>query len=174
MVAAMDRDAKGRFLPGQPGPGRPSTYRADVADRIIDAVANGGSIPQACEAEGVPIGTLYEWADSNRDGLGDRLEQARLRRYDAWEEQLFEHAMAELGSDSMPAVQARRTLIDTMKWIMSRRLPMKWSEAVTHQHLHQMGGKVEVRVWLPKKGEPAPLFEGRAETVELIEDQAES
>jgi hypothetical protein len=169
MVAGMDRDAKGRFLPGQPGPGRSSTYRADVADRIIDAVANGGAIQRICEAEGVPIGTMYEWAERRPD-FAQRLDQARLRRYDQWEDQLFEHAMAELGSDSMAAVQARRTLIDTMKWIMARRLPSKWSEAVTHQHLHQMRGNVEIRVWLPKKGEPAPLFDGRADTVELLED----
>jgi hypothetical protein len=128
MVAAMNRDAKGRFLPGQPGPGRPSTYRADIADRIVEAVANGGSIQRACTAEGVLIGTFYAWVDYDRDGLKQRLEEARLRRYNIWEEELWEHAQAELGSDSMAAVQARRTLIDTMKWIMARRLPSKWSD----------------------------------------------
>jgi hypothetical protein len=124
----MDRGSNGRFLPGHraPGPGRSTTYRADVADRVIDEVANGGLLTKICAAERVPVGTFYEWVDSDRDGLKQRLEDARLRRYDQWEEELVAHAQAELGSDSMPAVQARRTLIDTMKWIMSRRLPTKW------------------------------------------------
>jgi hypothetical protein len=68
---------------------------------------------------------LDEWVDSNRDGFGDRLNQARLRRYDLWEDELIEHALTELGSQNMAAVQARRTLIDTMKWILARRLPAK-------------------------------------------------
>ena len=62
--------------PGHPKGGRPVTYRSDAAARILDAVSAGTSIPKACEAEHVPIGTLYEWADSNREGFGDRLEQA--------------------------------------------------------------------------------------------------
>ena len=135
------------------------TYRSDVAARILDAVSAGTSIPKACAAENVPIGTLYQWADSNRDGFGDRLEQARLRRYDTWEEQLFEHATAELGSQSMAAVQARRTLIDVMRWVMARRVPSKWSEAVLHQH--QLGGSATIAiVRLPEKCAPVTI-EGR-------------
>ena len=157
---------------------RPTTYRREIADRIVEAVANGGSIKKLCKAEGVLIGTLYSWADHNPD-FAQRLEQARLRRYDLWEEELFEHAQAELGSESMAAVQARRTLIDTMKWIMARRLPTKWSEAVTHQHLHNLSGQAEVRLYLPVKGAPGsgPLLDGQildGQAVELLADRAES
>jgi hypothetical protein len=126
-------------------------------------VANGGSIQRACTAEGVLIGTFYAWVDYDRDGLKQRLEEARLRRYNIWEEELWEHAQAELGSDSMAAVQARRTLIDTMKWILARRLPSKWSEQMLHQH--QLNNKTVIRVYLPAKGSSdhgAPLIEGDA------------
>jgi hypothetical protein len=41
---------------------RPTKYRRDVADWIIEAVTDGGSIKRVCAAEGVRIGTLYEWA----------------------------------------------------------------------------------------------------------------
>jgi len=162
----MNRASNGRFLPGHRLSGRPTAYRRDVADRICEAVANGGTLKKLCEAEGIAIGTLYEWVDSNRDGFGDRLNQARLRRYDLWEDELIEHAHTELGSQNMAAVQARRTLIDTMKWILARRLPAKWSEQTLHQH--QVSGGAEVRLYLPVKGsndDGARLIE--AEAVEI-------
>jgi hypothetical protein len=147
---------------------RPSTYRQAVADRIVEAVANGASIKRQCAAEGVPIGTLYEWAERHLD-FAQRLEQARLRRYDLWEEELWEHAQAELGSDSMAAVQARRTLIDTMKWIMARRLPSKWSEQMLHSHQLNNNNTV-VNLYLPVKG--SAITEGAHDGARLIEGEA--
>jgi hypothetical protein len=40
----MNRASNGRFLPGHRLSGRPTAYRGDVADRIIEAVANGGTL----------------------------------------------------------------------------------------------------------------------------------
>jgi hypothetical protein len=42
--------------------GRPTTYRSDVAGRIIDAVADGASLTDAALAAGVPRTTVNEWA----------------------------------------------------------------------------------------------------------------
>jgi hypothetical protein len=146
----MDRAPNGRFLPGHRLAGRATTYQRAIVDRIIEGIAEGGTLPKLCAAEGIGTGAFYSWVSADRDGLMMRLEDARLTRYDLWEEELLEHARAELGSESMAAVTARRVLLDTMKWVMCRRLPAKWSEQTLHQH--QVSGGAEVRLYLPIKG----------------------
>jgi hypothetical protein len=148
---------------------RPTRYRPDIAERILRLVREGSSLNDACRAVGIPRTTVNEWAFDDRDRFGGRLRQAEVERYRAWEDELIEHAKAELGSTNMAAVQARRTLLDQMRWIMARRVPEIWGEHVAHQHV--LSGNASICIYLPSKGtesERGRVLEGAA--VELLGD----
>jgi hypothetical protein len=116
-----------------------------------------------------PYATVVSWVTRNQHGFEERYWTARRAQCLHLSEEIISIADEAVGQD-MAGANVAKLRCAARKWTLARMDSSRWSEAVTHQHLHQMGGNVEVRVWLPKKGEPAPLFDGRADTVELLEN----
>jgi hypothetical protein len=126
------------------GYGRPSTYRADIADEICRRMAEGESLRSICRTEGMPPRrTVAEWVIADRDGYAERYARARELQADALADELLEIADDgrndwmrredpsnpgyELNSEH---VQRSRLRLDARKWLASKILPKKYGEKV--------------------------------------------
>ena len=69
--------------------------------------------------------------------------------FSLWADTMVEEAETELGSTSMAAVQARRNVLDTKKWLLSKLVPNEFGDRVDHRHAHL---DARVTISLPAKG----------------------
>jgi hypothetical protein len=58
--------------------GRPTLYTAEIADRILNELIGGRSLPDVCTDEGIPAyGTVRQWEMDDREGFAARCKRAR-------------------------------------------------------------------------------------------------
>jgi hypothetical protein len=58
------------------GTGRPTSYRAEIARRILDGLTSGHSLRTACQDAGISHTTALEWVRQDRDGFAERYREA--------------------------------------------------------------------------------------------------
>jgi transposase-like protein len=76
---------------GAAGTGRPTTYRADIADRILDQLSEGRTLADVCRDPGMPPpGTVWQWKNENREGFAARYRTAREFGYHALADEILE------------------------------------------------------------------------------------
>lgn len=111
--------------------GRPSTYTEATAIAVCEGIAAGKSLPEICEAPGMPTcATIYNWLAKNPEFV-DRYARAREIQGDLMDRLILEAAMAEpervtirMGGDEGGTkeqidtgdIQHRRLKIDALKW----------------------------------------------------------
>ena len=161
---------EGRFLPGRKtgGPKNSVPYSPELAEAILDWLIEGKTLKSFGEQPGTPSRKfVYEWVDQDRDGFAGRYESARRWQMETWADEQDELAAAELGSNSMPAVQARKTQIHARQWLMERLHPTAYGQRVAYEHR----GGASVVVMLPDNGrmagDNARVIDGQAR--ELLE-----
>jgi hypothetical protein len=134
--------------------------------RILDELSTGKSLSKICAGPAMPTpAAVIYW--TRDDEFRARFLEARRIGWQVMADRLVDDAAAELGSQSMPAVQARRLQIDTIKWILSKLVP-EYAESVQHSHL--VSGECRVQIYLPQKGSNAPVIDGHSE---LLEDSSD-
>ena len=63
-------------------------YTPEIANNIIDAVAEGVSLMTIVRWDGYPSWrVIWKWEQANRDGFGDRLRMAKMSRANKWAEE---------------------------------------------------------------------------------------
>jgi transposase-like protein len=78
---------------GHIGTGRPTTYTAEVAHRILVELAEGRTLAAVCRDPGMPAeGTVWQWKDQDREGFAARYWTARELGYDAMRDEILEIA----------------------------------------------------------------------------------
>jgi hypothetical protein len=145
--------------------GRPSSYRADLAESVLEHLSAGGSLRTWCARAGRPTRySVLRWVLSDIDGFAAAYRQARRLGCEALADDLRNEAYKAVGKD-MPGVTAQRLIVDTIKWELSKRAPEQFGDAVHHSHV--LAG-ASIHVYLPQKGgSTAPVIDG---TSELLED----
>ena len=68
-------------------PGRPSSYRPEYCDVIIEAGKEGWSLTATAAKIGVHRATLFDWGTAHPE-FGDALKSHRAHRAHSWEERL--------------------------------------------------------------------------------------
>ncbi len=69
------------------------SYTPELANNIIDSVANGTSLMTIVTWENYPSWrVIWKWEQANRDGFGDRLREAKMSRAHKWAEETIEIA----------------------------------------------------------------------------------
>lgn len=134
--------------------GRPSTYTDELAQSLLDHVAEGGLLIDWCRIEGHPsTSTVQRWTEAN--------EQFRAAYARARETGL--HVMAEeviaisddasgdwrkgdKGEDVLDSehVQRSRLRVDSRKWLASKLLPKVYGDKQQHEHSGPDGGPVRL------------------------------
>ena len=124
-------------LTGRPV-GRPSKYSEALADRIVNAMVDGGDLVAICQRPGFPDRkTVYRWA-AQFPGFASRLEQAR--------EALGDLAAYEIGqiaaNCTAETAAADRVKLAALQWRASRLAPRKYSERRVNEVVGAGGGPV--------------------------------
>lgn len=144
--------------------GRPTIYTKELADRICSELAEGRSLRNVCEDEGMPNkSTVFNWLRSNKD-FQDQYALAKEQGTDAWNEEL-----ADLGDTAIDlaqtvnekaasaVVQAVKLKADNLKWAMSKMKPKKYGDKLDMTTngkdlptpllnvLHNRGNKKDIR-----------------------------
>src|SRR4051794_38297978 len=127
-----------------------STFSQDVADAILNAIADGTSVSKACEQSDLPRRTLRGWMAQNApfkaalevarlDGnwfLEDKIERLSERAQD-----IVTEAKAR-GVNENAAANALRIEIQALQWLLAKRDPARYSDRVASQvELTGRGGK---------------------------------
>jgi hypothetical protein len=142
-------------------PGRPSAYSSDLALLICEELADGRSLIQICETEGMPNRrTVQRWllADAEFRQLYDA---ARRIGCDMLGEAAHDDAMAARGEE----VPAARLRLDATKWYISKLHPRKWGDRLINEH----GGIDGRPVVLQAVSAPMPPAEVREALHELLQ-----
>lgn len=110
-------------------PGRPTKYNDQVAQKIVDRIAEGESLRSICDPVDMPSEALVRaWCIDDRNGFAARFWRARriqaMKRADEIEDLAeLSPELAEDGKIDPQALQLRRLRIDTRKWILGKLLP---------------------------------------------------
>jgi hypothetical protein len=149
-----------------------TTYSNSLAERILDEVADGASLTQACATAGTPRRTVTRWIMTDRFGFAERYSLARRIGTDVWAEEILDLAdESKCAAGDMALLGSYKLRTDARRWLLSKLRPDTYADQVQHQ-LGQ--NTTVVNVYLPAKGSSGDgsLIAGQA--VELLENQSDS
>lgn len=129
--------------------GRPSTYTPELVEAVLAHLEDGLCVSEIAALDGMPkVRTIYQWQEAHPE-----FAQAYARAHDAGvrcnEGELLRVARTK-PADSVEAT-AQRTLVDTLKWRLSKRLPKDFGDR--QQVEHSGGVRLDVVTGVP---EPSP------------------
>ncbi|MDP9413761.1 MAG: hypothetical protein M3Q08_06650 [Pseudomonadota bacterium] len=140
---ALEHRADGSFAAPEVrrGPGRPTTFTQELADRICEQLMEGNSLRTICRDKAMPNRkTVFRWLAGNEVF---RVQYAQARELQA--DTLFEDTL-DIADDASndwtlekededgfryngDHVQRARLRIETRKWIASKLAPKKYGDA---------------------------------------------
>ena len=158
-----------------PKPGYNDPRAPAMIDEICRRVALGQSLGKICEEEDdfdFPARpTFLDWVRNDTPpGIADKYARARELQFEAWADQIVEHADRPLIGEKTKEgpngtevttgdnVDRARLMVDSRKWMLSKLLPKKYGEKLQTEVSGADGGPVVV-TWLePTKpgGKPPP------------------
>lgn len=122
--------------------GRESEYTAQIAALICDQISEGLSLRTICRQEGMPsISTVMKWL-TEQPAFSEQYARARESQADALTEEMLDEARQASGLDAA-GVQAKRLLIDTLKWRAGKLKPKVYGDKVQTEITGANGGPVE-------------------------------
>ncbi len=123
--------------------GRPSAYKPDLAERILDRLAAGESLLRICGDEGMPArSTVALWVINNVDGFSSKYALARDMGLDVMADEVLEISdtqqegeRIEETDDGRKVIREdmlghRRLRVDTRKWYLSKLAPKRYGDRV--------------------------------------------
>jgi hypothetical protein len=155
--------------------GRPAgtgSFTAAHCESIFERLAEGETLNQICKTDGMPsLGLVLGWAVDQRNppiaDFGDRFARAMHAGWQAMSYQLIDIADEAKGED-MAYVAAVKLKVDTIKWILARRIPSEFGDRL---QIDGAGSRAEIHVYLPAKAGAAPgdgarVVNGTTEAIE--------
>jgi len=108
--------------------GRPSIYTDEMADRICDAIIEGGALYKICQQEGFPSErSVYQWLERNPE-FSQKYTRARELQQDREADNIV--VIADEAEDANLA----RLQIDARKWRASKLAPKKYGDRLDLNH----------------------------------------
>lgn len=105
--------------------GRPSIYSDEIAERILEGLAEGQSLVQICAADDMPgLRTVMRWAAENED-FGT--EYARAREAQA---EVMDAKILTAADEAKADPQAARVQIEAYKWRAAKLAPKKYGDKI--------------------------------------------
>lgn len=123
--------------------GRPITYTAEIADAVLERMAEGKPLRHICQdnPELPAESTIRGWAVQDIDGFAARYARAREAQMEAMAEDIIQIA-DDSGLDVTldpetsqarvdgEAIQRAKLRVDTRKWLMSKVAPKRYGDKV--------------------------------------------
>lgn len=141
--------------------GSKSEFNQEVFDAICDRMAEGKSLRQVCEQDGMPHrSTFLRWVKERE--LQEPYTQARVARYDWIADEAIRIADDASGdyfvedrdgkSIVVPdhaRVQRAKLQVDTRKWILSKLDPWRYGDKAGEKPEGESGGNTVILRWTP-------------------------
>ena len=127
--------------------GRPTIFSEELADRILERIADGDGLRRICAADDMPArSTVFKWL-AERPEFSDRYAHARDAQADALFEDMLDiaddssHDVKLVGSEGEERevcdtefVQRARLRVETRKWMASKLAPKRYGEKLEVDH----------------------------------------
>jgi len=108
--------------------GRPTLYTDDLADDILDRIANGSNIHKITQLEDYPNRTtIYDWLDKKPDFANNYARALEDRAH--WRSDRLDQICDDLISGVIDDRQAR-VLIDVQKWQAGKENPQRYGDKI--------------------------------------------
>lgn len=134
---------------------RTNTYSREVAEEILQLMADGMSTPKISEKLGIPDRSIYQWIIDDHDGFGQRYARAKHIVALRWADELTEiadhkkddYTLDEDGNmvPDHEHIARSRLRIDTRKWILGKVLPKVYGDKVVAEITGKDGGAIEMQ-----------------------------
>jgi hypothetical protein len=107
-------------------------------EEIIARMCEGESLRSICRSEGFPTASaVIQWTYKDEE-FAKHYAHAREAQADALFEDLAEVAEDALKAETAVEVAARRLIVDTHKWRLSKIVPKKYGEKIQTEHSGEM------------------------------------
>lgn len=127
------------------GPGRPAAYAPQVADEILQLLAEGLSLSEICRREDMPArSTVNLWVAHDTEGFADRYARARDAQAERYAEEIIEISddgtndwvARRQGDETITAadhehIQRSKLRVDSRKWLMARMAPKRYGDRMS-------------------------------------------
>jgi hypothetical protein len=115
--------------------GRPTLYRREMCDRLVDAMANGLTAEAAAARIGISARSLFNWQKQHPEFL-QAIQEGRQRSQLWWEERALAMANGEAGNTQIVVLGLRNRSRAATGWN---------NDTVKLEHTGPEGGPVEVK-----------------------------
>ena len=115
--------------------GRPTLYRGDLCDRLVDAMAKGLTAEAAAARIGISARSLFYWQQQHPEFL-QAIQEGRQRSQLWWEERALAMANGESGNTQIVVLGLRNRSRAATGWN---------NDTVKLEHTGPEGGPVEVK-----------------------------
>lgn len=112
-------------------PARRYGYDPKQAERILEALAEGATMRDACEAVGVSRKQVWRWDAYDVEGFTALLASAREHQAEALADQIVDIAREVQREEIAP--DAGRVAIDAYKWMATKLKPRTFGDRMTHR-----------------------------------------
>lgn len=110
---------------------RPTTFTQKIADTLCERIAEGKSLRAVLrEDEKLPASsTVFRWLSLEQHAaFSEQYARAREAQADALFDELMDVAEDALSAETAVEVSARKLIVDTHKWRLSKIAPKKYGE----------------------------------------------
>jgi hypothetical protein len=140
---------------GRQGLRRTGTYTPEIAEQILQMMADGMSSPKIARELKISESTIYAWIIDDYEGFGQKYARAKHIVALRWADEISDiadhkrddYVMNEEGKMvlDMEAVARSRLRIDTRKWLLSKVLPKVYGERIITEITGKDGGAIEMQ-----------------------------
>jgi hypothetical protein len=106
----------------------PTTFSAEIADRLLSLIEEGASLRRACEEVGVARRTVRTWLAEFPDFAQEHRAACQLR-LQSLSDDVVDLADGAVGGDNA-AVQAARLQVDSRRWLLSKLAPATYGDKI--------------------------------------------
>jgi hypothetical protein len=96
--------------------GRPSLYRAEYCEAIIDVMANGYSLEAAAAKMNIPIRCLYDWQNRHPE-FSQAVHEGRIKALAWWEERAMATASGAQGNSQIISLGLKNRSRSASGWV---------------------------------------------------------
>ena len=133
----------------EPSPKRPrggqTVYNAEIAQRILDRIAEGEGLKTICRDDDMPPpSTVRLWVIDDREGFAAPYARAREAGLEKLAEEILDISddasqdvkLDEFGKKTVDyeIVQRSKLRVDTRRWLLSKLLPKKYGDRISTQN----------------------------------------
>lgn len=134
---------------------RTSGYTPEIAERILQMVADGASIPKITDVMKIGDSTIYAWIIDDHDGFGQKYARAKHVVALRWADEINEiadhkrddYVVNDEGKmvPDLEHIARSRLRIDTRKWLLSKVLPKVYGDKIITEITGKDGGAIEMQ-----------------------------